>query len=141
MPRKFRYVSVVGSRNASLADVENAMKSVKLNPKYHAIVSGGAGGADTHAKTIALRDGFHYVEVPANWDGPLKKQAGIARNTILVDIADAVIAVWDGKSKGTKDTIDKAEDAGVKIEVFLALEGAFGPYDAGKEAATRGDNE
>lgn len=140
--RKLRYVSVVGSRGATLADVENAIKSVKLTPQHHAIVSGGARGADAHAKTIALRDGFHYVEVPAHWDGPLKKQAGMARNTIIVDIADAVIAVWDGSSKGTKDTIDKAKADGKKLEVFLALNGAAGSdYEAGKAAATREADE
>lgn len=141
MTRNLRYVAVVGSRTATLADVENAVKSMKLSPKYHAIVSGGASGADAHAKTIALRDGFHYVEVPAHWDGPLKKQAGMARNTIIVDICDAMIAVWDGKSKGTQDTIEKAKAAGRKHEVFLALNGAAGDYEAGKAAATRSSDE
>lgn len=119
--RQYRYVAIVGSRTASLADVENAVKSCKLSPEHHVIVSGGARGADAHAKTIALRDNFHYVEAPANWDGVLKKQAGFARNSILVDLADAVIAVWDGHSSGTKDTIDKTNAAGRKLEIFVAL--------------------
>ena len=136
MSRQYRYIAVVGSRTAALADVENAIKSCKLSPKHHVIVSGGASGADAHAKTIALRDGFHYVEVPANWDGPLKKGAGMARNTIIVDMADAVIAVWDANSKGTKDSIDKAEATGTKLQVFAIL-GERTDYEAGKEAAKR----
>lgn len=140
--RKLRYVAIVGSRTATLRDVENAIESCKLSPEHHVIVSGGARGADAHAKEYALRYGFHYVEVPAHWDGPLKKQAGMARNTILVDIADAVIAVWDGASKGTKDTIDKAKADGTKLEVFLALNGAAGAdYDAGAAAAKRQADE
>jgi hypothetical protein len=119
--RSYRYVAIVGSRTASLADVENAVNTCKLSPKHHVIVSGGAPGADTHAKTIALRDGFHYVEVPANWKGALKKQAGKARNSIIVDVADAVIAVWDGHSEGTKDTISKAKAASRKLEIYVSL--------------------
>lgn len=134
--RQYRYIAVIGSRTAAFADVENAIKSCKLSPKHHVIVSGGAGGADAHAKTIALREGFHYVEVPANWDGPLKKGAGMARNTIIVDMADAVIAVWDSSSRGTKDSIDKAKASGKKLQVFAIL-GERSDYDAGKAAAAR----
>lgn len=137
MPRTKRYIAVVGSRTASVRDVENAIESCKLSPEHHVIVSGGARGADAHAKEYALRFGYHYVEVPANWGGVLKKQAGLARNSIIVDLADAVIAVWDGKSTGTKDTIDKANDADVKCQVFLALHGAGSDYEAGKDAAQR----
>lgn len=97
------------------------MKSCKLSPEHHVIVSGGAGGADTHAKIIALRDGFHYVEVPAHWTGVHKKQAGMVRNSIIVDLADAVIAVWDGSSRGTTDTMEKTKAAGKKLEVFVAM--------------------
>lgn len=140
MSRNLRYIAVVGSRTATLADVENAIKSCKLSPEHHAIVSGGARGADAHAKTVALRDGFHYVEVPAHWDGPLKKQAGMARNTVIVDLADRIIAVWDGKSKGTNDTIEKAKAVGKEPVVFLALHGAGGDYEAGKAAAQRSDD-
>jgi len=117
--RRYRYVGIVGSRSASYADVENAAKSCKLSPQHHVIVSGGARGADTHAKTYAERNGFHYVEAPAFWDRG--KQAGMERNSIIVDVADAVIAVWDGKSRGTNDTIQKAKEAGRKLEVFLAI--------------------
>jgi len=119
--RKFRYIAIVGSRGASYEDVFNAVRSTKLNPKHHVIVSGGAPGVDTHAKKLALTENFHYVEVPANWDGKLKKGAGMARNTVIVDIADAVVAVWDGSSTGTKDSIDKAKAAGKKLEVFMAM--------------------
>jgi predicted Rossmann fold nucleotide-binding protein DprA/Smf involved in DNA uptake len=138
MSRRYRYIAVVGSRTATLADVENAIKSCKLMPEHHIIVSGGARGADAHAKTIAFRDGFHYIEVPAHWDGPLKKGAGFARNSAIVDLADRIIAVWDGKSKGTLDTMNKAKEAGKDPVVFLALNGAAGgDYEAGKAASAR----
>lgn len=119
--REYRYIAVIGSRSASIEDVENAITSCGLSPEHHVIVSGGAVGADAHAKTIAQRDNFHYVEVPANWDGIYKKGAGLVRNSVIVDIADAVIAVWDTRSTGTMDTVDKAKAAGKKVEIFAAL--------------------
>ena len=136
MNRQLRYIAVVGSRDASYEDVLNAITSCKLSPEHHAIVSGGARGADAHAKKIAFEQGFHYVEVPANWDGPLKKAAGMARNSIIVDLADAIIAVWDGQSKGTGDTVGKAEKAGKKLQIFARL-GERTDYEAGQAAAKR----
>lgn len=125
--RRKRYIAVFGSRTAKLADVENAIKSVKLSPQNHIIVSGGAKGADTHARTIAERDGFEYIEVPAFWSRG--KGAGMARNSTIVNIADAGVGVWDSKSAGTKDTISKFELAKKKCEVFAALEGMSGGGD------------
>lgn len=117
--RQYRYISIVGSRTAKKDDVEDAFKKFKLSPKHHVIVSGGARGADAFARDIAQKDGFHYIEVPADWFRGMS--AGLERNGVIVDVADAVIAVWDGKSRGTKDTIDKAKAAGKKLEVFLAM--------------------
>lgn len=37
------------------------------------------------------------------------------RNELMVDHASLVIAVWDGRSSGTKNTIDYAKRVGVKI--------------------------
>lgn len=122
MSRNLRYVAVVGSRCATREDVINAIKSCNLTPKHHAIVSGGCkSGADKHARSIAEEWGFHYAEIPAFWSRG--KHAGMARNSIIVDISDAVIAVWDGHSSGTKDTIDKAEAAGKKLQIFVAMHG------------------
>jgi hypothetical protein len=39
------------------------------------------------------------------------RAAGIIRNTDIVKQADKVVAFWDGKSKGTQDTIGKARKA------------------------------
>lgn len=122
MSRRLRYIAIVGSRCATREDVLNAIQSLKLVPKHHAIVSGGCkSGADAHAKSIAEEWGFEYVECPAFWS--VGKHAGMRRNGTIVDIADAVVAVWDGHSSGTKDTIDKAKAADRKCEVFVAMHG------------------
>jgi hypothetical protein len=41
----------------------------------------------------------------------------MARNEVIIDIADAVIAVWDGHSKGTKNSIEHAGRMGKKLHV------------------------
>ncbi|MDD6762586.1 MAG: hypothetical protein PUD92_02955 [Clostridiales bacterium] len=80
------------------------------------IISGGANGidmlaeefADKHklSKTILRPDYAHY-----------KKGAPLKRNDEMVDMADEVLVVWDGKSRGTKHTIDYAVKNGKKVNV------------------------
>ena len=41
------------------------------------------------------------------------------RNKLIVDSADFVLAVWDGKSKGTKSVIDYCKKQGKPHEVRL----------------------
>jgi hypothetical protein len=52
-----------------------------------------------------------------NWD--IGIHAGIQRNVRIVDESDRIIAFWNGKSKGTKFTIDYSKKVNKKINVFL----------------------
>jgi len=45
--------------------------------------------------------------------------AGLQRNTEMVEYVDQIIAIWDGKSKGTKDSIDKARKSGKPVYVHI----------------------
>lgn len=82
------------------------------------VVSGGARGVDTVAAAAARMAGLRVEELIPEWDrhGSL---AGLARNSQIVERVDAVVAFWDGVSRGTKDTIDKAHAAGKKVLVIL----------------------
>jgi hypothetical protein len=80
------------------------------------IVSGGAKGVDFLAERFAKEEKFKFVLFPANW-GYYAKQAGYLRNIEMANYADALIAVWDGKSKGTKHMIDIAKKKGLKVYV------------------------
>jgi hypothetical protein len=53
----------------------------------------------------------------ANWDR-LGRKAGPLRNAHIVANADRVVAFWDGKSRGTLNTVVQADRAGLPIEVF-----------------------
>lgn len=83
------------------------------------IVTGAAkSGADNWARQKALREGLDVYDAPANWEF-LKSAAGFRRNPLVVAIADKVLAVWDGESKGTAHTINCAITQGVPVRIIV----------------------
>lgn len=80
------------------------------------VVSGMAKGVDVLGEQWAIKHikNIHYC--PANWNKH-GKSAGYIRNAEMADIADALIAIWDGKSKGTKHMIDIAKTKGLQIYI------------------------
>lgn len=80
------------------------------------IVSGTANGADKLGEAYAIEKGYHVKRFPADWDKH-GKSAGYRRNEEMAKYADALIAFWDNKSKGTKHMIDLANHYGLKIRV------------------------
>lgn len=69
------------------------------------IVSGHARGADLLGEKYAQDEGFSMEIYPAQWD-KYGKRAGYRRNEQMAEVADGLIAFWDGQSKGTKHMID-----------------------------------
>jgi hypothetical protein len=43
-----------------------------------------------------------------------------ARNQRLIDACDVLVAFWDGSSKGTRSTVERALDSGKEVHVLLA---------------------
>ena len=80
------------------------------------IVSGGASGADYLGNKYAVFNRYNIKYFPADWANK-GRTAGHIRNQQMADYADALIAFWDGKSKGTKDMIDKANKKGLKVVI------------------------
>jgi hypothetical protein len=70
------------------------------------IVSGGAQGVDFCGEMLAKRSGLPLTVFPANWNEH-GRSAGIIRNKEMAKYADALIAVWDGESRGTANMIDE----------------------------------
>lgn len=81
------------------------------------IVSGTARGVDTHGEAIAKKYGIRVAKFPADWDR-FGKRAGYLRNEKMAEYADALLACWDGKSRGTKHMIDLAREHGLKVFVY-----------------------
>lgn len=80
------------------------------------IVSGTANGADTLGEKYAKEKGYPIAKFPADWN-KYGKSAGYKRNAKMAEYADALIAFWNGKSKGTKHMIDLANKAKLKIKI------------------------
>lgn len=103
---------IVGSR--SFTDYKK-MKIVLYNrysvDQIDEVISGGAQGADTLAQQFAEEHDIKFTEYPAKWR-TFGKRAGILRNMNMVNAADEVIAFWDGKSAGTRFTIQYAQEKG-----------------------------
>ena len=47
------------------------------------------------------------------------KQAPLVRDRMIVELADAVVAIWDGVSTGTGYTISYAKSRGIPIQVYI----------------------
>lgn len=82
------------------------------------IISGGARGVDSLAIRYALRHHLPYEVFIARW-GQLGKSAGPIRNREMAVAAEAVIAIWDGKSTGTRNMIELTMAYGKPCFVLL----------------------
>ena len=80
------------------------------------IVSGTARGADKLGEQYAAERGYAVLRFPADWDR-FGKAAGYIRNEQMAKNADALVAFWDGKSKGTLNMIDVANKYGRLVRI------------------------
>ena len=90
-------VIIAGSRDLH-GPVDLAVTNSAFNVTE--VVSGAARGIDKAGEQWAVGSGIPVKQFPADWN-KLGKQAGIVRNIEMANYADALIAIWDGKSKGT----------------------------------------
>lgn len=107
-------IAVVGSRTFSDYDLLSSFLD-KMAP-ITAIVSGGASGADQLAERYAAERGIPTIIHYADWER-YGKSAGMLRNSYIVRDATHVYAFWDGKSRGTKNTIDRCAMAGKSVTI------------------------
>ncbi len=111
-------LAVVGSRDFhDYAWLERCLLSCIDIASIKEVISGGARGADSLAERFAAVHGLSFSVIPADWK-KYGKRAGPLRNTEIVRQADMVIAFWDGSSRGTRNTIDKALRAGKSVRIF-----------------------
>ena len=80
------------------------------------VVSGCARGADQLGERWAQQEGLEVTRFPAEWDRD-GRAAGYMRNERMAREADALIAVWDGRSRGTGHMISMAKRWGLRVWV------------------------
>ena len=92
-------------------------QKILANQKEVIIISGGANGADKLGERFAKEFNLKLVQFLADWD-KFGKSAGFIRNKEMADNADALVAFWDGVSKGTRHMIDLTKEKGLKVRVI-----------------------
>ena len=117
---EFRVI-IAGTRDFSdyqlLRDKCDAILSAKRQDSNIIIISGTARGADRLGERYARERGYEIRQFPADWLNDEKK-AGPIRNAKMADNADALIAFWDGQSRGTKNMIETAKRKGLAIRII-----------------------
>lgn len=104
--------AVVGSREFAHKVLVERILDLLIDPG-DSIVSGGARGPDTWAEEYADERGMKTdIKRVTKEDWRQGKHVALERNTDIVAASDAVIAFWDGYSRGTQDTVRKARKAG-----------------------------
>ncbi len=117
-------VIIAGSRSFTDRDY-NAVKDCieRSGFKITEIVSGKARGIDTLGEQYADENNIHVEPFPvtkADWN-KYGKRAGYLRNIKMKEYADALIAIWDGISPGTKHMVDIAEKKPMEVKKWLMV--------------------
>jgi len=109
-------VIIAGSRDATPEDVRRALQACKWAHLVTVVVSGTAAGADQEGERWAHERGLSVERYPADWK-TFGKRAGPLRNRTMAESAEGLIAVWDGRSRGTQNMIEEARERGLKLYV------------------------
>ncbi len=105
---------IIGSRTISDFDLTRHIPDgVKL------IISGGARGIDSVAEKYADDRGVEKLIIRPRYER-FGRAAPLKRNEAMVDLADVVLAIWDGQSRGTKYTLNYARKNDKKIIEIIA---------------------
>jgi predicted Rossmann fold nucleotide-binding protein DprA/Smf involved in DNA uptake len=108
-------LAIIGSR--SFNNVELFGKTLEpYVDKISLVISGGAKGADSLAEEWAGFNGINTEIYLPDWDKH-GKRAGFIRNIEIIGACDAVIAFWDGESKGTAHSIQLAKETGKPVKI------------------------
>lgn len=113
-------VIVAGGRDFSdyqrLSDVLYGYAKQAGDDVAVSIVSGMARGADKSAYAFACVNNVNCYKFPADWNKH-GKSAGFIRNAEMAQFADALIAFWDGQSRGTKHMIETMQKLGKPVQI------------------------
>ena len=102
-------LAVVGSRDFNdYGLLKSKLDAIHKRKPITLIISGGAKGADSLSEKWAKENNIETLIFIPDWN-KFGKRAGFLRNEDIIKNSDAVVACWDGKSKGTKHSIDLAK--------------------------------
>lgn len=96
---------IAGSRQ-----INNFDFSKYISDDVDTILSGGAKGIDSLAELFADKHRLSKIILRPRYD-LYGKSAPLKRNEELVQMADKILIIWDGSSRGTKYTINYAKNS------------------------------
>lgn len=119
--RPFRII-VAGSRDIPtnkdyLREYFNRLDALSKSKSNIEVVSGTARGGDRVGEDWAYARDHKLVKFPADWQYH-GLSAGYKRNEEMAEYADALVAIWDSKSKGTKHMINIAKREGLAVRII-----------------------
>ena len=94
---------IAGSR-----DIDDFELDEYIPGEVDLIITGGARGVDSLAESYADKHKISKLILRPDYKR-YGKAAPIMRNKTMIEIADTVIIVWNGRSTGTKFTVDYAK--------------------------------
>ena len=103
---------IVGSRSIKDFDLSPYIPS-----DVDTVISGGANGVDTLAEKYADKNRISKLIMRPAY-ARYGKGAPLKRNEEMVRLADEVLVIWDGVSRGTKYTAEFAQKEGKKVTVI-----------------------
>ena len=116
-------IAVIGSRTLFVPDLGRYLPSGLTE-----IVSGGARGVDTCARAYARENNIPLAEFLPDY-ALFGRRAPLERNLQIIRYADAVVAFWDGKSRGTFFVLSSCRQCGKPLTVYKPdASGRFLPF-------------
>ena len=99
-------LAIIGTRDFNNYNLmkNTILQNYNLN-EIDYIISGGAQGADYLAEMLASEFNIKIKIFKPDWK-TFGRAAGPLRNIDIIKNSDFVVAFWDGKSRGTKNSID-----------------------------------
>lgn len=105
---------VAGTRNFFDVDlIHNTLKKFNITE----LVCGMCRGVDKIAYDYCKSKNIAIDMYPAKWE-EYGKAAGPIRNKEMSDVADCLIAFWDGKSKGTLNMINRMRKLNKPVHII-----------------------
>ena len=109
---------IAGSRN--ITDVKVVTRAIERSGiKISLVLSGKAKGVDILGELWARENNISVEGFLPDWKR-YGRAAGLKRNIEMIENADALIAIWDGKSRGTAHTIKEARKKGIFVFVEIS---------------------
>lgn len=108
-------VIIAGGRNYHNYDtLLEAIQESQFN--ITTVVCGGAAGVDTLGERYGQEMNLQIAYFYPDW-ATHGRAAGPIRNRKMAENADALIALWNGESRGTKNMIETATKLGLMVFV------------------------